>query len=379
MVVDDNQANRELLSTVLGYGGYRVIEAPNGADGLELAKAECPDLVIADVLMPKMDGYEFVRRLRTDPRTASSRVIFHTAEYLEGEVKMMAAACGVEHILPKPSDPEMILAIVEKALGAEPLEVAMPDAEFQRGHLALLNDKLIQKVNDLEEAGAARRRLLAHLVNVQEEERKTIAGDIHDDSIQVMSAVRMRLEMLGRTITEPEQRAKFAKLEETTQLAIARLRHLLFQLRPPALDREGFPAALEAHLKEVCGDAGMEYTVENRARAQPSAEMKVILYRIAQEAVANILKHAGAKSISVVVDEAGHGVRVRIVDDGAGFVPDPSVESRPGHMGISAMRERAEIAGGSLEIASTPGAGATVTYWLPMPEAGGLAAVSREA
>src|SRR5260221_14750194 len=101
LIVDDRPTNREFLLTLLGYGGHRLLEAADGAEALAVAKAERPDLVIADILMPTMDGYEFVRRLRTDPAISATPVIFCTAHYHEQEARNLARACGVSHILTK--------------------------------------------------------------------------------------------------------------------------------------------------------------------------------------------------------------------------------------------------------------------------------------
>jgi len=117
LIVDDHVLNREFLMTLLGYGGHRLIEAANGLEGLKMVHAERPDLVISDILMPNMDGYEFVTQLHSDPATADLPVIFYTATYREKEANQMAIECGVRWVLPKPSDPDVILRTVHEALG----------------------------------------------------------------------------------------------------------------------------------------------------------------------------------------------------------------------------------------------------------------------
>ena len=117
LIVDDHVLNREFLITLLGYGGHRLIEAANGIEGLKMVHSERPDLVISDILMPNMDGYEFVTRLHSDPATAEVPVIFYTATDREREAIHMAETCGVRWVLPKPSDPDVILRTVHEALG----------------------------------------------------------------------------------------------------------------------------------------------------------------------------------------------------------------------------------------------------------------------
>ena len=97
LIVDDHPVNREFLVTLLGYGGHRLLQAADGAEALVLARAEHPDLIIADILMPTMDGYELVRQLRADAAIAQTPVIFCTAHYLEHEARTLAQQCGVAH------------------------------------------------------------------------------------------------------------------------------------------------------------------------------------------------------------------------------------------------------------------------------------------
>ncbi len=153
LVVDDSPTDLELIATVLSQGGYAVLVAATGEVGMELAASSRPDLVIADILMPTMEGYELVRALRNDPRTAEIPVIFCTATYAVEDVRRLADACGVSDILIKPCQPEEIIRVAGKALGSihEPHAPLATEA-FHREHLRVMNAKLIQKVNQLEAA-----------------------------------------------------------------------------------------------------------------------------------------------------------------------------------------------------------------------------------
>ncbi len=210
-----------------------------------------------------------------------------------------------------------------------------------------------------------RARLLSRLVAAQEQERGRIAGDIHDDSVQKMAAVGMRLEALKRQLTEEGQLETLGDLQRSVALSISRLRHLLFELRPTALDTEGLTVALRQYLDQAAAEGGFKYTLENRTRAEPEPEVRTIAYRIAQEALTNVRKHAQANCVDVTLDRHDGGVMVRITDDGVGFDVAEADRGRPGHLGFSAMRERAELAGGWWMVASAPGAGTTVEFWLP--------------
>jgi CheY-like chemotaxis protein len=153
LVVDDQASNRELIVTLLRYAGHAPIEAADGHLALAQVRAARPALVICDILMPTMDGYEFVRQLRADPDIAHTEVIFYTATFLEREARSLALSCGVSNVLIKPTEPQDILRAIAQALdGTAPAEPVTDTAQFDREHLRLLTDKLALKVNELETA-----------------------------------------------------------------------------------------------------------------------------------------------------------------------------------------------------------------------------------
>jgi PAS domain S-box-containing protein len=221
-----------------------------------------------------------------------------------------------------------------------------------------------QAADDLQRSLAERRALLEHLVSAAEEERQRIASNIHDDSIQAITAAGVRLEILRDQLHDPEQLALLADLEATIQLSISRLRHLLFELRPPALDREGLAAALRMYVNESQDRSKTTVHLEDRLLSEPDGEARIILYRIAQEALTNVTKHAQASEAEVLLTQRDGGSMVRIADDGVGFQPD-GARTAPGHIGLAAMRERARLAGGRIRIESAPGTGTVVECWIP--------------
>jgi signal transduction histidine kinase len=240
--------------------------------------------------------------------------------------------------------------------------------ELRQARAERAEDELHASLQTLRRTDAERRRLLAYLAQAQEKERERIAADIHDDSIQSITAVGMRLELLRRRVTEPVVLEAMVELERTVLASIARLRHLLFELRPPVLDRDGLAPALRMYLEEASRDGGISFSLSNGFDSEPAPETRTILYRIAIEALTNVRKHAHARSIDVDLQELDWGYLVRIHDDGAGFLLDPTSAPMPGHLGLTAMRERAELAGGWWRATSAPGAGTTVEFWLPASE-----------
>jgi PAS domain S-box-containing protein len=163
LIVDDLAANRKVLATLLRSEGHRLLEAGDGVAGLAAIQGERPDLVITDVLMPVMDGYEFIRHLRLDPATSGIPVVFCTAHYGEREARALALSSGVADVLTKPIDPEEVLQIVGRALSGDSRRGVIPDpltTAFDREHLRLVTDKLSEKAGDLKTANERLRALI---------------------------------------------------------------------------------------------------------------------------------------------------------------------------------------------------------------------------
>lgn len=138
LVLDDRATDRELLVTLLAHAGHRALETHAGDEALAILRDQRPDLVIADMLMPRMDGYEFVRELRGDPRIAHTPVIFYSATYDDGELYALARACGVARVIQKPADPKLLLAAVAEVLEAGPDRPGPPSEEADREHERLV-------------------------------------------------------------------------------------------------------------------------------------------------------------------------------------------------------------------------------------------------
>src|ERR1700720_3358694 len=150
VIVDDRADNRAVLIAMLAQRKYRLIEASSGEEALAIIHKEKLDLVITGVLMPKMDGYEFVQQLRQDPKIGQTKVIFYTASCIEEESCTLAKACGVEHIIIKPAEPETVFEIVDAALDTKVRTVPVAASEFAREHLNLVRNKWVEKVEELQ-------------------------------------------------------------------------------------------------------------------------------------------------------------------------------------------------------------------------------------
>ncbi len=199
----------------------------------------------------------------------------------------------------------------------------------------------------------------------QEDERRRIAEDVHDDVVQVMTALAVRIGILRRRLQEPAHGAGADSALATVDQAIIRLRALIFDLSPPALDRYGLLAAVRMKLEQFESEGGIECRLYSDVDTEPAPALRVLIYRIVQEALTNIRKHAHATRVVVTLGEDDAGILARVRDDGVGFSVGEMPGSQPGHLGFRSMRERAEAAGGWLRVESSPRQGAMVSLWLP--------------
>jgi PAS domain S-box-containing protein len=167
LIVEDRPIDRKLLATVLASAGHRVLEATDGADALRSLIRDRPDLVISDILMPTMDGYELVRQIRETPDVSDVPVIFYSATYHEREAKTLARQCGVAAILTKPCAPATILTTVRAVLdaGTAPPAVPLDRQRFDREHLQVVSSTLAARIAELE---AGQQRMAAVVAIAQE-------------------------------------------------------------------------------------------------------------------------------------------------------------------------------------------------------------------
>lgn len=229
-------------------------------------------------------------------------------------------------------------------------------------------------VSELRRAEQQRRDALNQVIAAQEDERSRIGAEMHDDSVQVMTAVGLRLEALKLHLTDPEQLSVLDSLQTAVSQAIGRLRTVMFSLRPPELDRDGLAAAFRLYL-DTTSEHGLPVweVVDTCAQELPS-DQRIALYRVGQEAITNVRKHAAASFAELRIDELDGGVRLRIRDNGQGFHVGALRSSGPHHIGTAVMAERAETAGGTFTIDSQPGQGTTVDVWVSWPCNGDVAA-----
>jgi signal transduction histidine kinase len=222
-----------------------------------------------------------------------------------------------------------------------------------------------QTEHRLHAADQARSALLRKVIDTGEQERQQIAQEIHDDSLQLLAAVQIRLEQLRRVLGEPPQRDLMNTLAATVEQSMASLRRTLFDLRPPALDDDGLAGTVRQFAHLLFDGTGTSCQVCSQLRAEPDESTRRVLYRICREALTNVSKHAGPCTVEVLLAESDGGVLVKVTDDGGGFPESTRHRPPPGHLGLTGMRERTKLAGGWFRLSTLPRAGTTVEVWVP--------------
>jgi signal transduction histidine kinase len=197
------------------------------------------------------------------------------------------------------------------------------------------------------------------------EERERLARELHDSVTQSLYAVSLHAEAAGRALADGEAEpvaSNLADIRETVQEALGEMRLLLFELRPPLLQEHGLAAALQTRLRAVEARAGLAtaFEGEDADRLRPETEQE--LYRVAQEALNNVIKHAHASRARVRLEVCADRAALEVVDDGVGF--EPALRGGDGY-GLPGMRERAARLGGTLRVESAPGAGTRVRVEVP--------------
>jgi PAS domain S-box-containing protein len=240
--------------------------------------------------------------------------------------------------------------------------------EERTAELASTNGTLQREIARRETAEADRRDLQQQLTSLQEDERRRIARELHDELGQHLAALGLGLKIVKDSTPDPSpERDRLQSLQALTDLIGRQVHHLALELRPTALDDLGLQAALANYAEGWSERSGVEIDFHG---PEPGADrlpplIETALYRIIQEALTNVLKHAAARHVSVVLQRSPGLVSAVVEDDGRGFDADTVAVHR---LGLLGMRERAALVGGTLVLESGPGRGTTVIARIPLPE-----------
>jgi signal transduction histidine kinase len=240
--------------------------------------------------------------------------------------------------------------------------------EDVRARLAESSRQLALSMAKLEAIDEDRRKLLDRTVTAAEEERIRVAAELHDGPVQHLTALDLRLEGLRHRLegAGATTSASAGRIQEGLREEIQGLRRMMTELRPPALDERGLDPALRDYVGKVAAETGLECSVESHVVGRLPRTVDTILYRVAQEAVTNVVKHASARTLRLSLQGTNGVVELDIRDDGVGFaMDDAGRKAAAGHFGLIGMRERVAAAGGEFLVDSRPGKGTHVHVSLP--------------
>ncbi len=325
---------------IAGLDGTVLYVNPQGREMVGLdPDVDVTDTVIADYLTP--EGLEA-------SLTVEQPAIFEHGHW-EGESTLRNLRGG---------DYPVAIAsfLMRDADTAEPFALATVQRDITEARRA---------ATELRDLAEQRQALVTRLVGAQDAERDQIAADVHDDPVQALAAVDLRLGLLESKLVRsaPELREDLATVQETVSAATERLRALLFNLEPPDLER-GLVEALRGAAAEIFDGTVTACRVEGDDDPALSDAVRAIGYRVAKEALLNVRKHAQATDVSIRVATRDGGLEVSVLDDGVGL-PTDFDEPRPGHRGLRTMEDRATVAGGTLRVTNREPRGTDMTVWLP--------------
>jgi len=359
LAIDDTPANLLSLGAALATD-FKLRLAPSGAIGLVLAGQSPPDLILLDVMMPEMDGYETCRRLKADPRLRMIPVIFVTA-LTEMDAEFTGLALGAADYLTKPLNAEIARQRIRNLLEREQLR---KEVEAQRDHL----EELVQVRT------AQMRTLTTELVMAEERERREVAQDIHDDLCQILTVIKLKITSLKSPERHDDLTQQLQGMEELVDQANRSARSLSMQLSPPVLSQYGLIPALEWLADEMQRTHGLDIRIHCHGISPLREEtVSITLYRIVRELLVNVSKYACVDSAEVSLLSEDGKLVITVANDGIGFIMDDlSPPSVKGGYRLFSVNERLRFLDGEMQIDSRPGNGTLVVMTVPLGAAGGV-------
>jgi signal transduction histidine kinase len=341
LLADDNADMRAYLHRLLSEH-YEVDAVADGIEALKSVRARAPDLVLTDVMMSGLDGFGLLAALRADEHLKTVPVILLSARAGE-DARVEGMRAGADDYLAKPFSAKELLARVDA-----------------RVELARVRREMAHKEQ------AARTT-----VAVSENQRRRIARELHDELGQQLTALGLGLKAVRSGLAEDSPvRHELQRLQALTVDVGRQMHRVVQELRPAVLDDMGLGAALSSYVDDWSGRSSIRssfQSIEFDSERLPS-HIETTIYRVVQEALTNIVKHAHASEVSVVLQRDGDEIVTTVEDDGCGFdvstISLASSSSDNSRLGLVGMKERVALAGGILTVESNPG-GTTILVRIP--------------
>jgi len=341
LIVDDDTTARETLLAILEGEGYEMHQAKDGIQALITLKQLRPDLILLDVMMPAMDGFEVCRRIRATPSLAEVPILLLTA-LDDRDSLLRGIESGADDFLSKPPDRRELIARVRT--------------------ITRLN-----RYRTLVEQRENIRRMAERVIAAQEDERHRISRELHDDLGQALTTHLIALRNLQQDPSLPPQTLfeRLQSLYDQSYEIFGKIRTIARDLRPPVLDALGLRVAMQTYCTEFTRRTHLPVIFESDTDAslpRLSDVYNITLYRTLQEALTNVIKHAQASQVWVDLSMDEDQVTLTIQDNGVGLGEQ---KSGTNGIGLAGLHERITIAGGTLTISSTPKRGTILSAQFP--------------
>ena len=399
LIVDDNPVVLFAVTHLLKSEGFAVVEATTGREGLSRARAEAPDLVLLDVMLPDINGVELCRQIKTGPDTSQLFVVLLSSIETSPDSQVTGLDAGADGYIARPIENKELVARVQAMLRIQQAESALRKAHDE------LEKRVAERTRDLSRANAALKALSQRLVDVQEAERRFVARELHDEIGQMVTGLKLVLETSVETRNAEREarnsafripRSAFDEALNLINDLMERVRQLSINLRPQMLDDLGLLTALDWHFKRYFKQTGIRVQFKHAGLALPTgdcrlptgppapdqsaigneqsailrlpARLETAIFRIVQEALTNAARHARVKELSVRLWANAEQAGLQVRDEGAGFNGTEALK-RGTSTGLTGMKERAELLGGEFILETTPGGGTCLTVELPLSQA----------
>jgi len=368
LIVDDTPTNLGVIVSFLQSAGFGIRIARSGESALKRVQYNHPDIILLDVLMPGMDGFETCRRLKANEATKNIPVIFMTS-LTSVEDKVKGFEVGAVDYVTKPLAQEEVLVRVTTHLRLLDLT---KNLKAQNRQLKVTSEaettRLFAAVSQQREQ---LRTLTTRLTDVQEMERKQLARELHDEMGQALTAISINLDAIEKELANNYSvriQERLVESKQLTAVTLEQLREMSLNLRPPMLDDLGLIPTLQWYVKRYVERVGIEvaFTAVNLAD-RLSPEIETTLYRIVQEGLTNVARHAQAAHVTLSLQRKQHQVFVVIADDGKGFDIEAVINRpMPDHgAGLLGIRERTILLGGKFDIQTAVNRGTQLSILIP--------------
>ena len=353
LLIDDEAILVLHVQRILERAGFAFFSAGGARDGLALATSIRPDVILVDKMMPDIDGVALLRMMRSDPVLSTTPVIMLSG-YADESARVTALTEGADDFVAKPFSSRDLVARIEASVR---LVRMRRNAIWREGELV----RLRQSQQELQ-------TLLDTVQKVRADERKMLARELHDQLGQILTAVKIDMRLLEKAAAAAaagHDAPGHSPLPDNSgvssiDMAIAAVQNISALLRPPALEEGGLPGALRWQSADLQRRTRITCTLAyvQAGYIEPPEFVAGELLRMCQEALTNVLRHAGATRIVIQLARRGACLILRICDDGAGIAREAL--DAPGSLGLHGMRERAQSIGATVRVHGRPGRGTMV-------------------